>query len=194
MAATCLCIGAAGYSYDPSKKHDLAHNDSTHQQYFGVILLTVSVIIDAFVPNLQQRLMSSTNPSTTGNSKKITASDLMINVNGIATIGIFIYMLLIEKSLIYVFYYSFTNTKYTIYMILNGFSQAIGIFAYTKVIQASGSVVAVAISTLRKVVTITLSYIVFPGKPFLTVHFISATMVVIGILLQSLWNRKIGKK
>lgn len=53
-------------------------------------------------------------------------------------------------------------------------------------IKASGSVVAVAISTLRKVVTITLSYVVFPGKPFLKVHCFSITMVVIGIILQSL--------
>jgi solute carrier family 35 (adenosine 3'-phospho 5'-phosphosulfate transporter), member B3 len=65
------------------------------------------------------------------------------------------------------------------------------VLAYTRLIQASGSVVAVAVSTLRKVVTVTLSYIVFP-KQLLTIHVVSGVAVLGGIVLSS-YSSKQGR-
>lgn len=49
----------------------------------------------------------------------------------------------------------------------------------------SGSVIAVAIGTLRKIITIVLSYVVFP-KEILTQHYIGSIAVIVGILLESI--------
>ena len=59
LAASFLCAGAAGYSLG---EHSLNHekNDS----YFGLLLLTGSVMCDAFTPNIKQWLMSPPKSST----------------------------------------------------------------------------------------------------------------------------------
>jgi len=54
------------------------------------------------------------------------------------------------------------------------------VLAYTELIRRSGPAVAVAVATLRKVVTILLSYIIFP-KPMTGLHAISAGLVVSGL-------------
>lgn len=186
IVALCLCIGAAGYSYDPSKLS--THHSMNGQQYYGVLLLTISVIMDSFLPNVQQRLMTKPLTINKSNQQPMTASVLMINVNAVATVSFFLYMLIIEQSLGPVSSYCIKNPTFFFCMVLQGSTHGIAVYAYTKLIKASGSVVAVAISTLRKVVTITLSYVVFPGKPFLKVHCFSITMVLIGIILQSFWK------
>ncbi|VEU45226.1 unnamed protein product [Pseudo-nitzschia multistriata] len=52
LAAALLCAGAAGYSFG---EHSL--NDDKKDSYFGILLLTGSVLCDAFTPNIQQWLM-----------------------------------------------------------------------------------------------------------------------------------------
>ena len=186
IVAFCLCVGAAGYSYDPSKNS--TDNSTNGQQYYGVILLTISVIMDSFLPNVQQQLMTKPLTIDKSNQEPMAASVLMINVNAIATLCFFLYMFIIEQSLGHVTSFCIKTPKFFFCMVLQGSTHGIAVYAYTKLIKASGSVVAVAISTLRKVVTITLSYIVFPGKPFLKIHCFSVTMVLIGIILQSFWK------
>ena len=58
---------------------------------------------------------------------------------------------------------------------------------YTYIIKRAGSVVAVTAATLRKIVTIFLSYIVFP-KEILAQHYLGTAAVVLGIVLES-WGR-----
>ena len=65
-----------------------------------------------------------------------------------------------------------------------GMSLALAVFSYTRLIKESGSVVAVGVATLRKVVTVILSYAVYP-KPFTMTHAISSVLVLGGILLSS---------
>jgi len=49
----------------------------------------------------------------------------------------------------------------------------------------SGSVIAVAIGTLRKIITIVLSYVVFP-KEILAQHYVGSIAVIVGIVLESI--------
>lgn len=69
-------------------------------------------------------------------------------------------------------------------LIVVGMSLAMAVFAYTRLIKESGSVVAVAVATIRKVVTVILSYLVYP-KVFSSIHAVSALLVILGILLSS---------
>ena len=59
VAASLLCAGAAGYSLG---EHSL--NDDKEDSYFGLLLLTGSVLCDAFTPNIQQWLMNPAKSST----------------------------------------------------------------------------------------------------------------------------------
>lgn len=53
IAAAFLCAGAAGYSYGESTT-----NEGKQDSYWGLVLLGISVLCDAFTPNLQQRFMA----------------------------------------------------------------------------------------------------------------------------------------
>mmetsp|Transcript_782 Transcript_782/g.1786 ORF Transcript_782/g.1786 Transcript_782/m.1786 type:complete len:458 (-) Transcript_782:169-1542(-) len=53
LAASFLCAGAAGYSLG---EHSL--NEEKKNSYFGLLLLTGSVLCDAFTPNIKQWLMN----------------------------------------------------------------------------------------------------------------------------------------
>ena len=55
LAAFMLCAGAAGYSLG---EHSL--NDDKKDSYFGILLLSGSVLCDAFTPNIKQWLMNPT--------------------------------------------------------------------------------------------------------------------------------------
>jgi hypothetical protein len=48
-----LCAGAAGYSYG-----EITKNDDKQDSHLGLLLLAISVLCDAFTPNLQQRFMA----------------------------------------------------------------------------------------------------------------------------------------
>mmetsp|Transcript_18343 Transcript_18343/g.42287 ORF Transcript_18343/g.42287 Transcript_18343/m.42287 type:complete len:438 (-) Transcript_18343:471-1784(-) len=65
LAALMLCAGAAGYGFG---EHSL--NDDKKDSWFGIVLLTLSVLCDAFTPNIKQWLMNPTTKSdSTGNDR-----------------------------------------------------------------------------------------------------------------------------
>ena len=63
LAASFLCAGAAGYSLG---EHSL--NEDKEDSHFGLLLLTGSVLCDAFTPNIQQWLM---NPEKSGVNRSV---------------------------------------------------------------------------------------------------------------------------
>merc|ERR1719161_2341911 len=75
------------------------------------------------------------------------------------------------------------------YMIGIGVTIGFGVWANTNLINEAGSVVAMTVATLRKVVTMLLSYIVFP-KPFTSIHSVAAVLVLMGILLSDFFQDK----
>lgn len=204
LAASFLCLGAAGYAYDSGSTSEVSDS------YIGILLLSCSIVCDSIVPNFQQRLMQSNNTkytpslptnnnisSSTNHSKEETTTSnnnnnglsalaLMFNMNSIGFITLLFYLLLsslsssqeISLSPLFLFYLS-----------LIGLSLSTAVLAYTKLIKMSGSVLAVTVSTLRKVITVVLSYIIFP-KVLLPIHFLSGLFVLVGLIL----NSKLVKK
>jgi drug/metabolite transporter (DMT)-like permease len=210
LAAMLLCAGAAGYSWGGGSPPGKSGETST--SYTGVSLLLVSVFCDSFTPNIQQRLM--TPPSTALSTKTIasasayttpsvlsqlsslflpseggglglSASALMTNANGVGCIGLLLFMTA-NGSLLEAVAAAMTHPFLLIYLTVVGLSLSTAVLCYTKLIQESGSVMAVAVSTLRKVATIVLSYryIVYP-KAVSMIHVVSGFLVVGGILLSS---------
>lgn len=199
IAALLFCVGAAGYSYSSG-------GGPERSTWPGLLLLMISVLCDALVPNMQQQFMSRgipTNgpnitilqPSKVGDGvgsplQPLSPAELMVNVNAVGCFGLFLYMAS-AGHLVAVVQTTVLHPRLATYLLLIGLGLSTAVLAYTRLIQASGSVVAVAVSTLRKVVTVTLSYIVFP-KQLLTIHIVSCVAVLGGIVLSS-YSDKQGK-
>ena len=211
LAACLLCAGAAGYGFGEGKSNKTNNNDAS---YLGILLLSMSVLSDAFTPNIQQRLMAppakttthehfdaaatTTTPSFASVTQLchvlqrvllppgglgVSASTLMTNANFVGGIGVFCYMA-VTGDLMDALGVAFVEPTLFLFLTMIGTSLAVAVFCYTRLIQESGSVVAVGVATLRKVVTVILSYAVYP-KPFTMTHAISSILVLGGVLLSS---------
>ena len=217
LAAFLLCVGAAGYSYNSGRG---TADEDKQTSVYGIGLLITSILCDAMVPNLQEKLMSShfsnqwlllpmsynqsneskplVNTNTDGGSGNVggdnivssglSAQAVMVNTNAVGFGTIFIYMLL-SGSLIESISTAMIHPKLFFYLVCVGVGLSTAVLAYTKLIQASGSVVAVAVSTLRKVATVFLSYILFP-KPISSLHVFSGMFVLAGLLIGTFCRRR----
>ena len=176
VAALLLCMGAAGYSMGTGTS-----DEDESSKWQGIILLLISILCDAIVPNLQQALMAATN--TSSNAKNLTAAELMVNTNAIGFLGLLVYTKF-AGHLIPAIRVSLLHPKLVLYLTLVGTGLGCAVLAYTRLIKTSGSVVAVAVATLRKVATMVLSYVVFP-KPLSQMHIVSGLLVLAGIFLST---------
>eukprot|EP00568_Trieres_chinensis_P011726 CAMPEP_0183316028 /NCGR_PEP_ID=MMETSP0160_2-20130417/53622_1 /TAXON_ID=2839 ORGANISM="Odontella Sinensis, Strain Grunow 1884" /NCGR_SAMPLE_ID=MMETSP0160_2 /ASSEMBLY_ACC=CAM_ASM_000250 /LENGTH=383 /DNA_ID=CAMNT_0025481723 /DNA_START=29 /DNA_END=1180 /DNA_ORIENTATION=+ len=191
ISAGLLCAGAAGYSFGSGPAGGGGGGGNTSAP--GIALLTASVICDALVPNLQQKLMAPPMPqspvsvSTGGgkeaNSSGLSAAALMVNVNAVGFAGLLLYMVL-SGSLVMSMQAALAGPALLLYLTLVGLGLSTAVLAYTRLIQGAGSVAAVAVATLRKVATVVLSYVIFP-KALLRIHVISGLLVLGGVLLNT---------
>ena len=179
LSALFLCFGAVGYGYDPGKSNAINPNNT----YIGVSILIFSSFCDALVPNIQQDMMKLNN---------IPAEELMVNTNVVGLFCVSFYMT-ISRDFVKLFYQAKQSPMLLFNLIGIGSSLAVAVICYTILIKNAGSVVAVSIGTLRKIVTIGLSYFLFP-KEFLPIHIFSTICVAIGILLEGCKPNKINKE
>lgn len=174
FSAVLLCLGTAGYSLRPGNGGD-SDDDGRRDSLYGVALLTVSVFCDALVPNLQQRLMATGGAG----AGSLSAAAVMLNVNAVGFAGLSACMAL-DGSLITVARTAIAHPLLSRDLVLIGMGLSAAVLAYTRLIRASGSVAAVVVATSRKVVTVALSYVVFPNKPFTSTHVVSGLLVLAG--------------
>ena len=177
LAAFFLCLGAIGYGYDPGKS-SIATGE---HQYFGIMILTISAFCDALVPNIQQEMMKLNN---------LPAEELMVNTNVVGLVCTICYMTITGD-----FFALIRIGRESPDLLGNlsgiGCSLAVAVMCYTTLIKKAGSVAAVSIGTIRKIVTIGLSYILFP-KELLPIHMVSTVCVVIGIVMEAFKKPKSG--
>jgi len=183
-AAFFLCIGAAGYGFKSGSTKD----DMNTTNFFGISLLTISIICDALLPNWQQKLMMPSNNPHQENG--LSAAAVMANTNAVGFGALLIYMVL-SGSLMISITTALANSYLFLYLLCVGLGLSTAVFAYTKLIKAKGSVIAVAVSTLRKVATIMLSYLFFP-KPLTQINVFSGVFVFVGIGL-SIFSQSIRR-
>ena len=230
LAAVMLCAGAAGYSFG-----EQSLNDDKEDSYYGTLLLTVSVLCDAFTPNIKQWLMHpatvtanrverktsiQSSPSVSlftpslpdiiisdssigrenqkvvawSISKKrpqflkkgglgLKASSLMTNVYAVGCVGLLVFMAATSR-LEDAIQEATVNPHLLGNLTLIGISLSVGVFAHTRLINESGAVTAVTVTTLREFFTVLLSHLIYP-KIFSILHALSASLVFGGILLSS---------
>lgn len=198
-AALMLCLGAICFTYSPAAVNsNTSKGESESKEWLGILLLTASVVCDAIVPNWQQSLMSSAD---------VSAEDVLVNTNVIGFLVLLAFMIYSGyfTTLVSVISFddlssstngenvNFQSNSYHIPLYLRmagvGVSLGFAVNSYTYLIKQSGSVVAVSVATLRKIVTILLSYLVFP-KAVTSAHLLGLVAVTLGILIESIKTKK----
>merc|ERR1711924_353734 len=71
-----------------------------------------------------------------------------------------------------------------------GFCLAISVWCYVKLVDEAGAAFAVGVSTLRKTLTVALSYLLFPGKDFGSRRAFGLSLVLAGLLLAEWATRR----
>lgn len=182
-AALLICLGAAGFSYQNGGGSD------KESSYYGVALLTISIICDAVVPHVQKQLMAKPLlPSSSPHHVGLSAQAVMINTNAVG-FGILLIYMIISGSFFDAVMSALTHPRLFTYLTCVGLCLSSAVLAYTNLIKVTSPVMAVTVTTLRKVVTITLSYFLYP-KPILSVHIISGLMVLTGVLISALCKKR----
>ena len=142
---------------------------------FGLILVSLSVIADAILPNAQERLFSR------GSSRlEVTfyTNALTLIAMTITTVASGDLMRVIDLALK-------SDTNLITYMVVYTFISYIAISAFMAIVKKYGGVTAVLLSTARKAMTLILSFILFP-KQFSWYYVLGATLVLGGLLVVSL--------
>jgi adenosine 3'-phospho 5'-phosphosulfate transporter B3 len=142
---------------------------------FGLILVSLSVIADAILPNAQERLFSS------GSSRlEVTfyTNAFTLIAMTITTVASGDLMRVIDLALK-------SDTNLITYMVVYTFISYIAISAFMAIVKKYGGVTAVLLSTARKAMTLILSFILFP-KQFSWYYVLGAILVLGGLLVVSL--------
>ncbi len=109
----------------------------------------------------------------------ISSSSLMVNTNSIG-FTLLLLSTIVSSTLLPIISFATTHPHFLLLLFTVGMGLGTAVLAYTELIRRSGPAVAVTVATLRKVVTVMLSYIVFP-KAVSLLHLASGCLVLIGL-------------
>lgn len=146
------------------------------------------ITVDSDMSQEKHAANANETSGTTKQSQGVSAAELMVNVNAIGFVGLSLYMGA-SGELSAAVATAALHPRLVMYLTMVGVGLSTAVFAYTRLIQASGSVVAVAVATLRKVATVVLSYVVFP-KPLLGIHVVSGLLVLGGVVLSTVAKQR----
>ncbi|KAL7535606.1 hypothetical protein ACHAXR_006604, partial [Thalassiosira sp. AJA248-18] len=111
----------------------------------------------------------------------MSSQALMVNTNSIG-FALLLLSTIFSRSFLPIMSFIITHPHFLLLHLTVGMGLGTAVLAYTELIRRSGPAVAVAVATLRKVVTVVLSYIIFP-KPMTSTHVMSAGLVMGGLLV-----------
>mmetsp|Transcript_18835 Transcript_18835/g.40785 ORF Transcript_18835/g.40785 Transcript_18835/m.40785 type:complete len:398 (+) Transcript_18835:274-1467(+) len=115
------------------------------------------------------------------NTGGLSSQALLVNTNSIG-FTLLLLSTIFRRSFLPIVSFITTHPHFLILHLTVGMGLGTAVLAYTELIRRSDPAVAVAVATLRKVVTVILSYILFP-KPMTGVHVFSAGLVVGGLIV-----------
>lgn len=168
VAAVLLCTGTALFSYGGSRG---GKADSSNFS-LGLAALAMSCACDGLVPNAQQKVMRQ--GATT--AQLMACTNIVGVVAGLASV-------LLSGEVAVVAAYATNEPRALAIMLCIGVTLAGSVFCYTEIVEHSGSVFAVGVATLRKTVSLFLSYLLFPGKSLGVVRACGLALAGLGIVL-----------
>ena len=165
--AAAICAGlvlfaAADWQYSPSF-HPI-----------GLTLVSASVCADAILPNAQERLF------------KLGSSRLEVTLyTNVFTLIVMTFTCVLSGDFMGLLYFAKDNPKLQLCMLVYTFIAYIAISVHMTVVKRHGGVTAVLVATVRKAMTLVLSFIIFPKK-FSFFYVIGAGLVLGGLTVSSL--------
>ena len=118
----------------------------------------------------------------------LSSASLMVNTNSIGFMLLFL-STIISSQLMPIVTFMAVHPHFLMLHVVVGCGLGTAVLAYTELIKRSGPAFAVAVATLRKVVTVILSYIIFP-KAMTLMHFASSCLVLAGIVVGFIGKRR----
>lgn len=180
ISAVFLSMGAAGFAL-ASGRNDLSTTTRDLSiAWIGLVLLTLASLADAVIPNLQQRTMR----------RGARPEEMALRVNFVSSAAIFIFLLCTGNVMPWIELWRFHDTTSLWLMTSGGLTFSVAVLCYTFLIVEAGSVAAVSVATVRKVATLTLSYLLFPDKSLSAYHVLSLAVFSLGLGLKPLLIRE----
>jgi len=118
----------------------------------------------------------------------LSSASLMVNTNSIGFILLFL-STVVSSQIVPIVTFMAVHPHFLLLHLVVGCGLGTAVLAYTELIKRSGPAFAVAIATLRKVVTVVLSYVIFPKAMTIT-HFASSCLVLAGIVVGFVGKRR----
>jgi len=140
----------------------------------GLTLVSASVCADAILPNAQERLF------------RLGSSRLEVTFfTNIFTLLVMTFTTLLSGDLIGIIQFASKTPILQLYMVVYTFIAYIAISVHMTVVKRFGGVTAVLVATVRKAMTLVLSFIIFPKK-FSWFYVLGAGLVLGGLTVSSL--------
>lgn len=166
--AIALCIGIAVFSTAD------ALSEGARFELIGIVLLIVAVINDATAPNIQERILRTF---------EINRSRCTFHTNWLCAVVTLAGMLINgEAQALPAWISRAENQRVCVHLFFQAVSAYIGIQFYLMTIFRFGSAVTMLLTTLRRLVSITISYAVISQKPLQLNHFIGLFIVFSSLL------------
>ncbi|CAH1105400.1 unnamed protein product [Psylliodes chrysocephalus] len=169
IAALLMCIGLTLFTLADSQ---VQPNFNTT----GIVMISLALLCDAVIGNVQEKSMKNYGA---------TNAEVVLYSYGLGFLYIFIVMLLTGDFTDGINFFSQNPKKMYGYVFLFSFTGYLGIQVVLTLVRTSGAFAAVTVTTCRKAVTITISFILF-SKPFIFQYVWSGLLVVLGIYLNLL--------
>ena len=190
-AAVMLCFGLIGFTLADQDQTEssvpaftsTSSASSAASATTGVIMLTVSVLLDATIPNFYERLFTPT-AGTFGTQRAPATDFVMMWVNAVALITL-APVLVVTGQLADALTYFAQPANWHLAAVLFVFAllSYAGISCMLLLTSEAGGIFSTALATARKAVTIALSFILFPGKQFTPLVACAGALVLGGIAL-----------
>lgn len=146
----------------------------------GLTLVSLSVCADAILPNAQERLF------------RLGSSRLEVTLyTNVFTLMVMTFTTLVSGDLLGLVRFAQRTPMLQFYMCIYTFIAYIAISVHMTVVKRYGGVTAVLVATVRKAMTLVLSFLIFPKK-FSWFYVLGAGLVLGGLMVSSL--AKIEKK
>jgi adenosine 3'-phospho 5'-phosphosulfate transporter B3 len=138
--------------------------------YYGISLVTFSVVADAFLPNIQERVFEN------GASR----TEVTFYTNSLSLVCMTLYMLFTGELAMAVAF-TFLSQYNMLLMLMYTILAYVAIYYHMTLVQEFGGISAVLVGNVRKVISIVLSFLVFP-KPFSWLYVAGGVLVFGGLV------------
>jgi len=146
---------------------------SPNFDWFGIFLISAALCADAAIGNYQELCLKTYKSST---------AEMVLYSYGLGFILLLVENIAFQKGLFSLVWLVFTNTQILTNLFLFSLTGYIGVKFVLHLVQKFGALLAVTVTTCRKIVTIILSFLLF-NKPFSQWYLLGGLLVVIGIFM-----------